>query len=630
MAPKNSNNSERKTRNSSRGRSPAKGVRSALSNSTNANSQNPDSLSPSRDEVLPDGKVNKVGIQAKASSESLVLTPKAINVDSVLNAPISTTILANAPGEAALLSSFISSSTQTEKASGEVSDDKEGSHSGLSDVGNQDPKVHTEKTLLFVLAELKEIKSSMGAIHKIEETTATFSKELSVISGRTADLEEAFEATSARVKELGDDVSTLKSAAQKQERSMSSLQKMKEEISTSNDKRVEEMKNLIEGQKEQAEALQSSVETIKQDLSASLTQDLSVALAAEIDKKLEKKFDQLAQESHFQSLREQAFNKRFNLIITGLAEDDQQTTADLLSKFLETNLNLKNIEFKSATRVGPTTDDPQSYIRPILVNFGKINHRNRVWRKRHVESDESGEHKVRIQADLPKELKEGIQMLYRVAKAASNTEQFRSAKVFNYQLEINGVTYQPSQLEELPYDLRPSTLSSPRSGTCLAFFSRSSILSNHYPAEFIIDNQKYFNVEHYLAVKRAAFSNQPQMIRKANSARDPRQAKYVLNALKEDRPEEWYGGIEPILLDGLKAKFSQNPAIASFLIDTDNLLLGEASKDDRWGIGMTLNDPQVLDSSLWNPEGNLLGRSLMKIRAELAWRPPPPTSSPPT
>lgn len=485
---------------------------------------------------------------------------------------------------------------------------------------------------MLVLSDIKEIKATMGTIHKIEETTASFSKELSGIASRTAELEEVFEATSARVRELGDDVSTLKTVARKQENSISALKRMKEDIHNSTNQKVGEMKALIGTQTEEAELFQSTINKKVGELEGligaqgdqaekfqtaviNLKQDISV----EVDEKINKKFDQLAQEAHFQSLREQAFDKRFNLVVTGLSEDDQKLTAEVVSHFLDSTLGIKNMEFASALRMGPTPADRSSYIRPIIVKFSNIKHRNRVWKKRRVPTGENDDQKIRVQADLPRELKEGVWMLYNVVRAASKFEQFNSAKVFNYQLELNGKIYQPSQLEELPEELRPSALASPRSEYCLAFFSKRSVLSNHYPSEFKIDDQVYHTMEQYLAVKRAIFSDNSEMIRKANTARDPRQAKYVLNVLKEDRPDEWYEGIEEVLLEGLRAKFMQNPVLGSFLIDTNNLLLGEASKDTRWGIGMTLDDPEVLNSSLWNPEGNLLGQALMKVRGEIPW-----------
>lgn len=65
------------------------------------------------------------------------------------------------------------------------------------------------------------------------------------------------------------------------------------------------------------------------------------------------------------------------------------------------------------------------------------------------------------------------------------------------------------------------------------------------------------------------------------------------------------------------AKFKQNKGLLDFLLSTKNLLLGEASKNPCWGIGMTLEDREVTDALKWNKDGNLLGKTLMSIRAEL-------------
>lgn len=369
------------------------------------------------------------------------------------------------------------------------------------------------------------------------------------------------------------------------------------------------MNELIEIQREQVEAFHTTVEKTEQ------------RLALELEKKIDKKFEQLEQAAHFQSLREQAFKNRFNLVISGLAEDGQKSTTDLVSHFLTATLCIKDITIRTAVRIGPEPVGQHPYIRPILVTFQQVNHRNKVWRKRQTITGENDDQKIRIHADLPKVLREGIQLLYKVAKAASKLGSYDSVKVFNYQLELNGKLYQPHQLEDLPMEIRPSTISSPRSDNALAFFSCSSILSNHFLSEFTLEDNKYYTMEQFLAAKRANFSDQPQMIQKALSARDPKQAKYILKALKEDRPQEWYDGVEEILLQGLRAKFGQNPDLKSFLVDTDHLMLGEASRDERWGIGMTLDDQQVLDITKWNPTGNLLGRALMKIREELTQTP---------
>lgn len=601
MGIKNPHNSERKTRNSSRGRSPGRGALPAGASATNVHSRVPGTTSPSDNEPLPVGEVNKVSDQAAVAQSAI--SPSANSVVKITNESLNNPDITSQESVLPNLLStdvLVSVTTQTESSTADVSDIQGGLDSGPSDSSS-------DKAMMLVLSELKEIRAEMGSIRKIEETTASIQKELSGIGARTTDLEEAFEATSARVRELGDDISTLNTVAKKHEQSLVALKKMKEDISDSTDNKVKLMNEMLEVQKGQAESFQASVIHVKQDISE------------EVDRKLEKKFEQLAQASHFQSLREQAFGNRFNLVISGLAEDTQKSTADLVKHFLESTLGIKKVEFASGFRMGPAPAVNQSYVGPILVKFRNFYQRNRVWKKRHTTTGENEDQKIRITADLPKELREGVQLLYKVANAASKYEQFSSARVFNYQLELGDKVYQPSQLEDLPIEIRPSTLASPRSDNALAFFTKRSFLSNHFPSEFVIEGEKYFTVEQYLAVKRAIFSDNPEMIRKAKTARDPKQAKYVLNSLKEDRPDQWYEGIEEVLLEGLRAKFLQNSTLRASLIDTKNLLLGEASKDLRWGIGMTLADPDVLNHSLWNPEGNLLGRSLMKIRAEMPW-----------
>lgn len=71
-------------------------------------------------------------------------------------------------------------------------------------------------------------------------------------------------------------------------------------------------------------------------------------------------------------------------------------------------------------------------------------------------------------------------------------------------------------------------------------------------------------------------------------------------------------------MEGLEAKFRQNRSMEEYLLNTNNLMLGEASTNSRWGVGMDLDNAEVLDVSKWNPSGNLLGRSLMRLRAMFA------------
>lgn len=87
-------------------------------------------------------------------------------------------------------------------------------------------------------------------------------------------------------------------------------------------------------------------------------------------------------------------------------------------------------------------------------------------------------------------------------------------------------------------------------------------------------------------------------------------------ALHGDHQQEWDRELEQTALEGLRAKFSKNQTLYDHLCATRNLILGEASPNATWGIGMDINNKEVLDQSKWLPKGNLLGRTLMTLRAE--------------
>lgn len=210
-----------------------------------------------------------------------------------------------------------------------------------------------------------------------------------------------------------------------------------------------------------------------------------------------------------------------------------------------------------------------------------------------------------------------MNILYRIIRAAGRMEDYKSATIRNYAVLLKGKEYGPKDLEKLPFPIRPSTISNPRSETAVAFFSKYSILSNHHPSPFTIQGEKFQNMEHYLASKRALLSGQESTIQWASQATDPKKAKAILHSLKDDHTNEWDQQVQEVTLIGLRAKFSQNSHLLSFLKDTGQLQIGEASPNPRWGTGLDLDSPDVLDTTKWDPQGNLLGKSLMKIRHEL-------------
>lgn len=332
-------------------------------------------------------------------------------------------------------------------------------------------------------------------------------------------------------------------------------------------------------------------------------------------KKIEEKMGIASQTSSFKRLKDQAFDNRNNVIISGLDEIPDKSTRSVVSTLLK-KMGEGKLSLADAFRLGAPRNDP-SYHRPIKVKFFYLGDRNRIWRKRSNIPSEDGARKIKIQADLPKELREETSILYRISRAAAKLEKYKSATVRNYAIALHGRNYSPRELESLPTPLRPSTILNLRSEEAIVFFSKYSVLSNHHHSPFVLQEEEFQNMEQYLATKKARLSGREDLIQRASQASDPKIAKAILHSLREDHVAEWDQQVEQITVEGLRAKFSQNHHMLSFLKGTNQLQIGEASSNPRWGIGFDLDHTDVLNTTKWTPSGNLLGNSLMRIRAEL-------------
>ena len=68
---------------------------------------------------------------------------------------------------------------------------------------------------------------------------------------------------------------------------------------------------------------------------------------------------------------------------------------------------------------------------------------------------------------------------------------------------------------------------------------------------------------------------------------------------------------------GIRAKFNQNEALATFFKSTGDTTLVEASPyDNYWGVGCSLNDPDLWVPTKWKGT-NTLGKMLSELRDNL-------------
>lgn len=112
-------------------------------------------------------------------------------------------------------------------------------------------------------------------------------------------------------------------------------------------------------------------------------------------------------------------------------------------------------------------------------------------------------------------------------------------------------------------------------------------------------------MEQYIAWRRASHAGNDRLTAKALKQADPVFYKGILNELKRNNAndankakvaEQWYGKLDEVVGQGLRAKFQQNPALAHFLCGTHPKALGEACPDTRWGVGFILMNPEALNT----------------------------------
>lgn len=317
-----------------------------------------------------------------------------------------------------------------------------------------------------------------------------------------------------------------------------------------------------------------------------------------------------------------AQKRELNLIVDGISEDPPHaqapSTENVVKKvrtFCQNILGHSNIDVDTAHRLGVYRKGA-SLPRPILFRLMRMGERKALWRARSILQHPDNK-KFRLREDMPDRLREDQSILLRVLYFAKKApEKFWAPKVIDFKFHLEGRIFRADELEDLPFSIRPSTLATPRKGDTIIFFAKFSPLSNHYPSRFWNGSISYDSMEHYLPFSRAEIERREDLMTKAIQADSAVACKRLLNSMRS-MPEEkkWEKERGKILYTGLYEKFTQNSTLKAFLLDTGECRLGEACKDQTWGIGMSLEDPEAFDHLSWG--GNLQGKTLMRVRRAL-------------
>ena len=144
-----------------------------------------------------------------------------------------------------------------------------------------------------------------------------------------------------------------------------------------------------------------------------------------------------------------------------------------------------------------------------------------------------------------------------------------------------------------------------------------SCFSQWWVAPFTVDGTFYKTAEHWMMAEKARLFNDNDNLKEILKSNSPMEAKKWGRKVEGFSQEQWNKHKYEIVKQGNLHKFSQNPDLKEFLLNTKRRVLVEASPRDRiWGIGMGQSNANSENPSLWRGE-NLLGFALMEVRDKL-------------
>lgn len=149
------------------------------------------------------------------------------------------------------------------------------------------------------------------------------------------------------------------------------------------------------------------------------------------------------------------------------------------------------------------------------------------------------------------------------------------------------------------------------------FFSKDCPLSNWNYAPFEWFGLSFVNTEQFMMYCKAMVFDDEETAQKIMAATEPADHKALGRQVRNFDQAIWDEKCEYFVEMGALAKFRQNPEKAKVLIDTLGTELVEASPYDKiWGVGLSADNPRILDKTKW-PGENRLGKVLERVRDTL-------------
>ncbi len=141
--------------------------------------------------------------------------------------------------------------------------------------------------------------------------------------------------------------------------------------------------------------------------------------------------------------------------------------------------------------------------------------------------------------------------------------------------------------------------------------------SQWYPSPFKQQGMTFNCAEQWMMYSKATYFKDYDTADAIMLTDSPKEQKSLGRQVRGFDDQEWMLDAYNVVVQGNRAKFSQNDDLGLILKNTGSKIIVEASPyDKRWGIGLGENNPDIYDQSKWKGE-NLLGKAIMQVRGEL-------------
>ncbi|WP_093024289.1 NADAR family protein [Pustulibacterium marinum] len=143
-------------------------------------------------------------------------------------------------------------------------------------------------------------------------------------------------------------------------------------------------------------------------------------------------------------------------------------------------------------------------------------------------------------------------------------------------------------------------------------------LSRKYESSFKVNGIVYKTAEHWMMAQRARLFHEDKLAEAIIAADSIQKVQQLSREVNDKNEVIWKERRFDLAVEGNIHKFSQNPELKRFLLNTDEDVLVEANKNESvWGIGMGVENPKATEVFQWKGR-NLLGFALMEVRDRLA------------